>query len=38
MKWLKYNQGLWSEEMALNAVDKGILTPGQANEILGQEG
>lgn len=34
-KW--YKQGLWTEEMVMNAVDKGILTPEQAAEILGQE-
>ena len=34
-KW--YKQGLWTEEMVLNAVDKGILTAEQAAEILGQE-
>jgi hypothetical protein len=31
-KW--YNQGLWTEEMVLNAVDKGVLTADEANEIL----
>lgn len=31
-KW--YSQGLWSEEMVLNAVEKGILTEAEANEIL----
>lgn len=34
-KW--YKQGLWTEEMVLNAVKKGILTEEQAAEILGQE-
>lgn len=32
-KW--YNQGLWTEEMVLNAVTKGILTEEQAAEIVG---
>lgn len=32
-KW--YKQGLWTEEMVLNAVDKGILTADEAAEILG---
>lgn len=32
MKWFK--QGLWTEEMVKNAVDKGILTEDEANEIL----
>lgn len=31
-KW--YKQGLWAEEMVLNAVDKGILTTDEAAEIL----
>lgn len=31
-KW--YKQGLWSAEMVQNAVEKGILTPEQAAEIL----
>lgn len=34
-KW--YKQGLWTEEMVMNAVDKGVLTEEQAAEILGQE-
>ena len=34
-KW--YKQGLWAEEMVLKAVDKGIITPNQAAEILGRE-
>ena len=33
-KW--YNQGLWTEEMVLNAVTKGILTEEEAVEILGK--
>lgn len=32
-KW--YKQGLWTEQMVMNAVEKGILTEDQANEILG---
>lgn len=31
-KW--YNMGLWSEEMVLNAVAKGILTEEESKEIL----
>ena len=31
-KW--YKQGLWTEEMVRNAVNKGILTEDQAKEIL----
>lgn len=31
-KW--YKQGLWTEEMVLNAVKKGILTEDEAAEIL----
>ena len=31
-KW--YKQGLWTEEMVLNAVKKGILTADEADEIL----
>ena len=34
-KW--YKQGLWTEEMVLNAVEKGIITAEQAAEILAQE-
>ncbi len=33
-KW--YKQGLWTEEMVQNAVDKGILTADEAVEILAQ--
>ena len=29
-----YNQGLWNEKMVRNAVEKGVLTEEQANEIL----
>ena len=32
-KW--YKQGLWTEEMVRNAVDKGVLTANEAKEILG---
>lgn len=34
-KW--YKQGLWTEEMVLNAVKKGILTEDEAAEILKEE-
>ena len=34
-KW--YKQGLWTEEMVLNAVKKGILTADEAAEILKEE-
>ncbi len=33
-KW--YKQGLWTEEMVLNAIEKGVLTEEQAAEILVQ--
>ena len=33
-KW--YKQGLWTEKMVQNAVDKGVITEEQAAEILGQ--
>ena len=29
-----YAQGLWSAEMVRNAVKKGVLTEGEAEEIL----
>lgn len=32
-KW--YKQGLWTAAMVQNAVDKGILKPEEAAEILG---
>lgn len=32
-KW--YKQGLWTEEMVQNAVNKGVLTADEAKEILG---
>lgn len=31
-KW--YRQGLWTRTMVLNAVDKGVITAMQAEEIL----
>jgi uncharacterized XkdX family phage protein len=31
-KW--YKQGLWTAEMVMNAVTKGIITEEQAKEIL----
>lgn len=34
-KW--YNQGLWTEEMVMNAVNKGVITEADVNEILGKE-
>lgn len=33
-KW--YKQGLWTEEMVLNAVKKSIITNEEATEILGK--
>ncbi len=32
-----YNMGLWTEEMVMNAVDKGLITEEQAKESLSQE-
>lgn len=32
-KW--YKQGLWTEKMVQNAVEKGVITEEQASEILG---
>ena len=29
-----YAQGLWTEEMVRQAVEKGVLTEGEAGEIL----
>ena len=29
-----YAQGLWTADMVLNAVKKGVLTEGEAGEIL----
>ena len=34
-KW--YKLGLWTEEMVLNAVQKGVITEQEANEIFGRE-
>ena len=34
-KW--YKQGLWNEDMVLNAIHKGIITHEQAAEILKRE-
>lgn len=31
-KW--YAQGLWTEDMVRTAADKGVLTEGEAGEIL----
>ena len=31
-KW--YSMGLWTEEMVRNAVDKGVITEEEYNEIL----
>lgn len=32
LKW--YKQGLWTEQMVLNAVSKGVITEKQSHEIL----
>lgn len=32
-KW--YDMGLWTEAMVWNAVDKGVLTKEEAEEIIG---
>ena len=32
-KW--YSMGLWTEEMVQNAVDKGVITEEEYDEILG---
>lgn len=32
LKW--YKQGLWTEEMVMNAVAKGVITEDEASEIL----
>lgn len=32
-----YHLGLWTKEMVLNAVDKGVITEDEAKEILNQE-
>ena len=31
-----YHLGLWTEDMVMNAVDKGLITQEQAAEILGE--
>lgn len=33
---LWYAQGLWTTEMVQNAVEKGLLTQDEADEILGK--
>lgn len=35
-KW--YEMGLWGDEQVQNAADKGVLTPQQAQAILGGAG
>ena len=35
-KW--YKQGLWSEQMVMNAFSKDVITEEQLNEILQKEG
>jgi len=32
IKW--YKLGLWTEQMVLNAVEKGVLTETEANEVF----
>lgn len=32
-----YGQGLWTAAMVRNAVKKGVLTEGEAGEILGEK-
>lgn len=32
-----YNMGLWTADMVRTAVDKGIITQAQCDEILGTE-
>ena len=32
-----YEKGLWTEEMVLQAADKGVITHEQADEILKKE-
>ena len=34
-KW--YKQGLWTKEMVANAVEKGVITPGDYKEITGED-
>lgn len=33
-KW--YKQGLWTAEMVMQAVEKGVITEAEAMEIVGQ--
>ena len=33
-KW--YKQGLWTADMVKNAVDKGVITPEEYEEIVGE--
>lgn len=33
-KW--YDQGFWTKQMVANAVTKGVLTPEQYEEIVGE--
>jgi hypothetical protein len=35
MKW--YNQGLWTEEMVINALVKNVITADDYNEIIGKK-
>ena len=35
MKW--YKMGLWSKDMVLNAIIKGVITEDEASEILKEE-
>ena len=35
MKW--YKQGLWTKAMLQNAVDKGVITIDEMNEIVGEK-
>ena len=35
MKW--YKQGLWTKAMLQNAVDKGVITIDEMNEIIGEK-
>lgn len=32
-----YEMGLWTADMVLKAVEKGVITPEQAEEILGKK-
>ena len=33
-----YGQGLWTEDMVHQAVEKGVITEAEAEEILGSNG